>query len=130
MRMHTHAHVCGGADKGVRDGVDELARNAKVANLDLAMGVEENVRRLDVYREGQRRASNDLWLRTTMDDAMDVVKVCEALQHGESNLAHNANIDRTMLLVDPIEGSLVHELHANADVWVGNEGTIERDDMV
>jgi hypothetical protein len=46
--MSTHAHVRARPDKGVGDRVDELARNTKVADLDLAGGVDEDVGRLDI----------------------------------------------------------------------------------
>lgn len=44
----THAHIRARPDKSVGDRVDELARNAKVADLDLTSGVDEDVGRLDI----------------------------------------------------------------------------------
>jgi len=51
----THAHVGARADERVGDAVDELARDAKVADLDLARRVEEDVARLDVCERGRGR---------------------------------------------------------------------------
>ena len=39
----THTHVRARADKGVGDRVDELSRNAEIAQLDVARGVHEDV---------------------------------------------------------------------------------------
>ena len=44
----TNAHVRGRPDEGVRYRVDEFTRHAKVADLDFALGVEQNVRRFDI----------------------------------------------------------------------------------
>lgn len=57
----TYAHVGARADKGIRDAVDELARHAKVADLDLSRRVEENVGGLDICgrADRKRRASGE-----------------------------------------------------------------------
>lgn len=47
-REITYTHVGGSADKRVRDGVDELARDTKIAYFDIAPGVAENVGGFDV----------------------------------------------------------------------------------
>lgn len=43
-----HTHVRRRPHKGIRDGVDQLTRNAKVTDLDFTLRVEEDVRRLDI----------------------------------------------------------------------------------
>lgn len=53
----THAHICARTDKGISNGVDQLSRNAKVADFDLSNGVGENIRRLDVY--GAKKEDED-----------------------------------------------------------------------
>lgn len=35
----THAHISTCANKGVGDGVDQLARNTKITNLDITCGI-------------------------------------------------------------------------------------------
>lgn len=39
----TYAHVGRCADEGVGDRVDELAGDAKVADLDLSLGIEQDI---------------------------------------------------------------------------------------
>ena len=46
--MHTHRHVLGRPSEGTRARTDEVARDAKVAQLDDALSREEDVGRLDV----------------------------------------------------------------------------------
>jgi len=44
-----YAHVCAGANKGVCDGVDEFTRDSEITDLDLPLGVCEDIGRFDVY---------------------------------------------------------------------------------
>jgi hypothetical protein len=44
-----YAHVCAGADKGVCDRVDEFTRDSEITNLDLPLGVCEDIGRFDIY---------------------------------------------------------------------------------
>lgn len=54
----THGHVRSAAGvSGFGDGVHQLAADAEVAQLDVAVPVQEDVRRLDVWRE--RRGARD-----------------------------------------------------------------------
>ena len=46
--MHTHRHVLGRPSEGTRARADEVARDAKVAQLDDALSREEDVGRLDI----------------------------------------------------------------------------------
>lgn len=39
---------------------------------------------------------------TTMNDAMGIIKIRQTLKYGQSNLAHNVDINRTYFLVDSI----------------------------
>lgn len=49
--LPTHAHVRARPNEGVRDRVDELSRNSKVAELDISVRVDEDVGRFDVCEE-------------------------------------------------------------------------------
>lgn len=40
---------------------------------------------------------------TTMDDAVHIVKIGEAFENGDSNLANHLDVNGTMLLVDAVE---------------------------
>ena len=68
--------------------------------------------------------------RTTVDDTVDIVQVGEALKDSERYLPNDIDINGSDLLVDTVEGALIHELHADADVRVGDEGAVERDDVL
>lgn len=68
-------------------------------------------------------------VHTAMDDAMDIIQIRQAFQHGESDLTDNINVDSANLLVDTIQGALVHEFHAYADVGICEECPVERDDV-
>jgi hypothetical protein len=52
----THAHVGAGADKRVGHTVGQLARHTKVADLDVAGRVEEDIARFDVWERWNRRS--------------------------------------------------------------------------
>lgn len=68
--------------------------------------------------------------RTTMDDAMDIIKICQSFQHGQGNLAHDVYIYRANFLVDTVQRALIHEFHADTDIWIGDECTVEGDDVL
>ena len=68
--------------------------------------------------------------RTTVDDTVDVVQIREALEHGESDLGDHLDVDGADLFVYAVERALVHELHADADVGVGEERAVEGDDVL
>lgn len=63
--------------------------------------------------------------QTSMDDAVDIIKICQAFQDSQSDLADDVDIDWANLLVDAVERSFVHIFHTNADVGIGKEGPIE-----
>jgi len=67
---------------------------------------------------------------TTVNDAVRIVKIRQTLKYGQSNLAHNVNINGTYLLVDSIQRPSVHKLHTDADIGVRKECTVERDDIL
>ena len=60
-----------------------------------------------------------------MDDAVDIIKICQAFQHSQSDLANDVDVDGANLLVDTVKRSLVHVFHADADVGIGEEGAIK-----
>ena len=65
-----------------------------------------------------------------MDNPVYIVQIGKTFEHSERYLAHNIDINRTDLLVDAVKRPLVHELHTDADVGVGDEGAIKGDDVV
>jgi hypothetical protein len=44
-----YAHVCASSNKGVCDRVDEFTRDSEITNLDLPLGVCEDIGRFDIY---------------------------------------------------------------------------------
>ena len=69
-------------------------------------------------------------VRTTVDNPMHVVQVCEALQHRVCDFTDHLNVDRPDFLVNAIQGALVHELHAYADVGVRDKRAVEGDNVL
>lgn len=67
--------------------------------------------------------------RTAVDDAVDIIKVSEPFENGNSNLSNDLDINWPVLLVDPVQRALVHVFHTDMNVWVGDKGTIEGDDV-
>jgi len=67
--------------------------------------------------------------RTAMNDTVSVIEVSESFEHGTCDLSDDLNINGAYLLVNPIKGTLVHELHANADIWIRKKCAIERDNV-
>ena len=80
-------HVRRRADEGVGDRVHKLARDAKVAQLDVAPSVHEHVGRLDV----------------SVHDPVDVVEIGEAAEDGFGNLSEHVDAHRTKVLRDPVQ---------------------------
>ncbi len=96
-------HIVRGANKRVRVTFGtELARNAKVAELDHAVAAEQNVGGLDV----------------AMDDLL-AVEVCEAVQDAFGDFAEDflagAAAEAFDLAVDGVEGAAFAELHRDGD---------------
>jgi hypothetical protein len=130
----TYAHIRASPDKRIRHAVDEFARHAKVANLDLPMRVEEDVARLDVFSShrmfvstsrgsGEKKAG-----RTSVHDLMDLVQIVQSRHDRQRNLRQDRFRNRPNVLVDVVEGAFVHELHAHGDVRVLEVGAVESDD--
>ena len=66
---------------------------------------------------------------TSVNDAMHIVQVCEALQHGQRDFGHHFNINGPNPLVNPVQRALILELHANADVGIRDERAVKGDDV-
>lgn len=60
---------------------------------------------------------------------MDIVEIRQPFKHSDRDLAHDLNVNRAMLLVDPVQRALVHVLHANVNVGVGNKRAVKGDDV-
>ena len=60
---------------------------------------------------------------------MNVVEVSESLEHGMRDFGNDLDIDGTDSLINPIKGTLVHELHAVANIGIRQERAVERDDI-
>lgn len=57
------------------------------------------------------------WL-ASMDNPMDVVEIDETFEHTMCDPTNDVYWNRTGALVDIVKGPFVHELHADADVWI------------
>lgn len=68
-------------------------------------------------------------VRTAMNDTVCVVEVSESFEHGKCDLSDNLNINGAYLFINPIERTLVHELHANTDVRVRQKRAVEGNDI-
>ena len=51
---HTHISRC--TNKSVGDRIDQLSRHSKIRDLDLTLGVEEDILGLDIYKIQNHRA--------------------------------------------------------------------------
>jgi hypothetical protein len=60
---------------------------------------------------------------------MNVVQVRQPLQHSQCDLTHNVDVDGSNLLVNPVQRTLIHKLHADADIGVRDECAVKRDDV-
>ena len=69
-------------------------------------------------------------LLTAMNDAVDIIKICQPLENRKSYLANDVNVDGPNLLVYAVEGAFVHEFHTDTDVGVRNEGAPKGDDVL
>ena len=65
-----------------------------------------------------------------MNDAVNVIEVCEAFEDGNCDLGYDLDVDRAYPLVDTVERTLVHKLHTDADVGVGQERAVKRNDVL
>jgi len=66
---------------------------------------------------------------TSVNDPMNIVQVRQPLQHGQCDLPYDIDVNGTNLLVNPVQRSLIHELHADADIGIRDERAVERDDV-
>ena len=81
------SHVGGCTNKGVGDRVDQLSGNTKIAKLDVALGVDENVGGLDV----------------SVHDMVLGVEVREATECGFGDLSENIDTNGTENTGDAVE---------------------------
>jgi hypothetical protein len=79
---------------------------------------------LDLGMVGGRERMGEKAL-TTVNDAMDVVQICQAFQDCQCNLPYDVDVDSPNFLVDAIQGPLVREFHADADIGIGEKRAIE-----
>lgn len=87
MGSYTHTHVGTCAYECICNAVDQFSRDSKVANLDLASGIDEDVGGFDV----------------TMDDAMGVVEIGQTVNYCDGHLTANGRWDRSPFLPDGVE---------------------------
>lgn len=66
---------------------------------------------------------------TTVNNTVNIVEICKAFENSNSNLANDLNINRAMLLVDSVQGALVHVFHANMNMRICDKCAVERDDV-
>jgi len=59
-----------------------------------------------------------------MNVTVSVKEVSESFEHGMCDLSDNLYINGA-LLVNPIKGTLVHELHTNTDVRIRQKRAVE-----
>lgn len=78
---------------------------------------------------GKEKGEGEDRVLTTVNNAMDIVEVCQAFQDGQRNLPNNINIDWAYFLVDSIQRALVRALHADADIGIREKGAVERYDV-
>lgn len=62
---------------------------------------------------------------TAVNDAMDIVEICQAFQDSQCNLANDVDIDWANFLVDTVQRALIRELHADADIWIRQKRAVE-----
>lgn len=85
------SHVCRCADKSIRNGVDELARNTEIAELDAALRVHKNVGGLDV----------------AVHDVVFGIEVRQAAEGGFCDFAKHVDANRAKDAGDAVKGAVV-----------------------
>ena len=70
-----------------------------------------------------KKAISEKKKRTSMDDSVNIIKIHQPFQYRMSNHANNIDVNRSNALVDHIERTLVHKLHADTYIRFGEEGT-------
>jgi hypothetical protein len=81
---------------------------------------------ISVQIQSTRQVADMTSAPTTMDDAVDIIQICETLQDSQCHLANDFDVDWAHLLVNAVQGAFIHELHANANVRIGYKCAIER----
>lgn len=66
---------------------------------------------------------------TSMNYTVNVVKVRQTFQYRQGDLADHLDVDRSISLVDVVEGTFVHVFHAHADVGIGYVCTVKGYDV-
>src|SRR6266850_3419354 len=64
-----------------------------------------------------------------MNDTVNVIEIRESFKHGVCNLGNDLDVDGADAFVYPIKGTLIHKLHADTNVRIRQEGTVERNDV-
>jgi hypothetical protein len=54
-----------------------------------------------------------------VNDTVNIIEICEAFEDGMRDISYDLDVDRAYPLVNTVERTLVHKLHADADVGVG-----------
>lgn len=67
---------------------------------------------------------------TAVNDAVNVVEIGETFEYCMRNLGDDLEVDRADAFIDPIKGTFIHKLHADANVWIRQESAVERDDVI
>jgi hypothetical protein len=65
-----------------------------------------------------------------MNNPMRVIQITQALQHRVSDETDDTDIDCARLPANSIEGTFVHELHADADVRLRQKGPEAGNDIL
>lgn len=86
-----------------------------------------HVTRLEEERLEEKKVGSRL---TSMDDAMDIIEICQTFKDSQSNLSDNFDINWANLLVNAVQRTFVHEFHTNANVGIGKKGAPKRDDVL
>ena len=84
-RTYTHIRRC--PDKRIGDTIDQLAADAEIAKLDGALGIHEDITRLDI----------------AVDDTVFVIQVCQALEDGFSDAGKDTDGDGAVFFGDAFE---------------------------
>ena len=64
-----------------------------------------------------------------MNNPVDVVEIRQTFQDGHCEHGDDFYLNWADFFVYPIERSLVHKLHANADIGFGKKGSVRRDNI-
>lgn len=62
---------------------------------------------------------------TTVNNTVDIIQICQTLEHRQRDFTDDFDVDGSDFLVDSVERAFVHVFHADADVRVSKEGSVE-----